>query len=111
MSSDSFSRVAVFAVNATVSDVVFVGSARVPRVRPDKWSPGNMTFGVGPVNDSLGVLQDGEAGSDFYVVPTATKEAALPILASVAVGPWVQLRSAVCQTSGSNVLVTLDPVR
>jgi len=106
---DLTSKVAIFAVNATKSDVIFVGNSRVPRVRPDKWSPGNMTFNVGPVQDSLGVLQDGELGTDYAVIPTATKEAALPAKASIAIGPWVQLLSAVCQTSGANVLVTMDP--
>jgi len=68
-----------------------------------------MSFKVGPVWDSLGTIQTGVAGAAYTITPTTGIESVIAKDYGDNMGPWVQLVSAVSQTTAASVLITLEP--
>jgi len=108
-SQDLTTRVAVFPANSTLTGIVHIGNMRVVRIRPSSWAPGTLSFNVGPVYDSLGTIQTGVGGAAFTITPTKDVESMIAPADGLCLGPWLQLASAVEQTTAANVLITLDP--
>lgn len=106
---DLFTRTVIIPESTTVNDPpVFIGGNRVVRIRPDVWT-GGMSFNVGPVYNSVALLQSNTAGVSVMVTPSSGAETILGAVESMALGPWLQLVGATNQTGGANVMLTLDP--